>query len=73
MQVLHKFGLSFRYLSIICKKALEKQANHVYTMMQRTILVISLQTLFSKALKLTPLFLHKVVIKHLLNCLFGNH
>ncbi len=67
---LHKYGLSSKYLDLICKKAAEKQAHHVKFMAQRAILIKSLVFLFNKALKQTPLFLHKTVVKHLFNCLF---
>lgn len=67
---LHKFGLSSKYLGLVYHKATEKQAQHVKIMIERVILVRSLKGLFKKALRSTPLFLHKTVLKNLLNCLF---
>lgn len=72
VSVLHKFGLSCKYLGLVCKKASEKKAEHVKIMIERTILVRSLKGFFKKALRSSPLFFHKTVIKNLLNCLFQN-
>lgn len=70
LSTLHRFGLSSKYLGLIYKKSTDKQAHHVKIMIERTILVRSLKTFFNKALRETPLFLHKTLVKHLLNCLF---
>lgn len=70
VEALHKYGLSAKYLGLICTKASEKKAKHVKIMVERAILVRSSKTLFKKALRETPSFLHKAVIKNLLNCLF---
>ena len=48
---LHKFGLSSKYLGILCRKSIEREARHIEIMIQRTILVQSLKTLFKKALR----------------------
>jgi hypothetical protein len=48
---LHKFGLSSKYLGFICTKAEEKDASHVRIMIERTILVRTLKTLFKRALR----------------------
>ena len=48
---LHKFGLSSKYLGLVCKKAVEKQAHHVEIIIERTILIRSLKTLFKKAMR----------------------
>lgn len=48
---LHKFGLSSKYLGLICKKASEKRASHIGIIIERTILVRTLKTFFKRALR----------------------
>ena len=68
---LHKFGLSGKYLSLVCRRSKEKHAKHVEIVVERTILVRSLKFIFRRALRESPTYLHKVVVKNMLNCLFS--
>jgi hypothetical protein len=70
VQIMHRYGLSSKYLGLIYKKASEKQSFHVKHMVERVILVKTFKYIIKHKFREAPFHLHRTILKNIFICIF---
>lgn len=70
IKVMHKFGLSSRYLGSIYKRCADFDAEHIKIIIQRVVLVKTLKNIIRQALRKTENGDIKNLIARIFNCIF---